>query len=86
MGQMTSKILESLSGSSDSKKQELLDSLEFLELISRQKTSNSYAPLLGYDTIMADSGVELIHNRTAITVVGDTFKRDDAVNLAMSKA
>ena len=86
MGQMTSKILESLSGSSDSKKQELLDSLEFLELISKQGTPNSYAPLLGYDTIMADSGVELIHNRTAITVVGDTFKRDDAVNLAMSKA
>jgi uncharacterized protein YjbI with pentapeptide repeats len=86
MGQMTSKILESLSGSSDSKKQELLDSLEFLELISKKRTSNSYAPLLGYDTIMADSGVELIHNRTAITIVGDTFKRDDAVNLAKSKA
>ena len=86
MGQMTSKILESLSGSSDSKKQELLDSLEFLELISKQGTPNSYAPLLGYDTIMADSGVELIHNRTAITIVGDTFTRDDAVKLAKSKA
>lgn len=86
MGQMTSKILESLSGSSDSKKQELLDALEFLELISTKRTSNSYAPLLGYDTIMADSGVELIHNRTAITIVGDTFTRDDAVKLAKSKA
>ena len=86
IGQMTSKILDSLSGSSDSKKQELLDSLEFLELISKKRTSNSYAPLLGYDTITADSGVELIHNRTAIAIVGDTFKRDDAVNLAKSKA
>ena len=86
IGQMTSKILDSLSGSSDSKKQELLDSLEFLELISKKRTANAYAPLLGYDTIIADSGVELIHNRTAVAIVGDTFKRDDAVNLAKSKA
>ena len=86
MGKMTSQILDSLSGASGADKKQLLDALEFLELVSKQRTVNSYAPLLGYDSIIADSGVELIHNRTAVAVVGDTFTRDDAVNLAKSKA
>jgi hypothetical protein len=86
MGKMTSKILDSLSGSNAADKKQLLDALEFLEVMSKKRTVNGYAPLLGYDSIIAESGVELIHNRTAIAVVGDTFTRDDAVNLAKSKA
>jgi hypothetical protein len=83
---MTSRILDSLSGSNAADKKQLLDALEFLEFMSKKRTVNGYAPLLGYDSIIAESGVELIHNRTAIAAVGDTFTRDDAVNLAESKA
>ena len=85
MGKMTSAILDSLSGSQGQDKKQLLDALEFLGMISKHRTVNTYAPLLGYDSIIAHSGVELVHNRTAVSVVGDTFTRSDAEALAKSK-
>ena len=71
MGQIIAQLLNQLSTASPSKKRDILDSLKYLNSIAYKTSPNYYAPILGFDAISVDER-ELVMNRTAVVVLGET--------------
>lgn len=85
-GQLTQQLLNSIKTAKGGDKTKLLNALEFLNSLSKRNFANTYAPLLGYDSIIVPGdGRELIHNRTALVAYGQTTKAQEALDLAKGK-
>lgn len=78
MGQIVAQLLNQLSTASPAKKRDILDAIKYLNLIAHKDSPNYYAPILGFDAISVDER-ELIMNRTAVVVLGETKDYDGVV-------